>query len=315
MATWQDGPEYAPLEPPANFTVPDVPPLSVAERPPQPPSAPDERPQFGGPQQQLPPLATLVPDIGGERRDPHTPFEVDPDTMTQSGSAGGAWGAAHWRPPSGPPAGVPQAAGPWGPPAGPPAARPTDPLSLQSAPASMPGGLPAPGTPAWFGPGPAAPARQQPPPTLFRATPPGAIIVLAVAILWIVAPVAFVLAFILSVRARYARRRILTAFTVVGAIVFLIAGVDTVANLGNVSDFYRLLSTWTLLGSLFMIVMILILVNTELKSPRGPGGPSGPSGYQQQPLPPSGHVQPRHGQQPPHDQQRPDQQQWPPTGQ
>lgn len=311
MATWEDGPEYAPLEPPADFTVPDAPPLSVAERPPEPPPAPGDRPQFGDPQQQVPPLAALVPSIAGEQRDPQTPFQVDSDTMTQSGGAGGAWGAAHWRPPTGPPAGVPQAPGPWGPPSGAPVARPTDPMSLRSAPPTAPGGLPAPGTPAWFGPGPAAPPRQEPPPTLFRATPPGAIIVLAVAIFWIVAPVAFVVGFILSARARYARRKILTWFSVVGGVAFLIATIRTYTNYGNFGDWYRLFSTWTLIGSLVMIVMILFLVNTELKNSRGPGGPGG---YQQQPLPPSPYVQPRHGQ-PSGDQRRPDQHQWPPTGQ
>lgn len=300
MATWEDGPEYAPLEPPADFTVPDAPPLSVADRPPEPPPALGDRPQFGGPQQQVAPLATLVPSMGGEQRDPHTPFEVDSDTMTQSGGAGGAWGAAHWRPP----AGVPQSPGPWGPPTGAPVAPPTDPMSLRSAPPTPPGGLPAPGTPAWFGPGPAAPPRQEPPPTLYRATPPGAIIVLAVAIFWIVAPVAFVVGFILSARARYARRKILTWFTVVGAVAFLIATIRTVTDYGSVGDWYRLFSTWTLVGSLFMIVMILVLVNTELKNGRG-SGLGGPAGYRQQPLlpPPTG------------DQRRPDQQQWPPTGQ
>jgi len=307
MATWEDGPEYAPLEPPADFTVPDAPPLSVAERPPEAPPAPGDRPQFGVPQQQVAPLAALVPDPGGERRDPHSPFEVDSDTMTQSGSTGGAWGAAHWRPPTGPPAGVPHQAA-WGPPSGAPVTRPGEPMALRSAPASAPNGLPAPGTPGWFGPGPAAPARQQPPPTLFRATPPGAIIVLGIAIFWIVAPVAFVVAGILSARARYARNKILTAFVIVALIVFVIATVVTVVNYGGFGDWYRLACTWTLIGSLFMIVMILILVNTELKNRHGPGGPSGSGGYRQQPLPPAAYGQqpgpPRH-----------DQQQWPPTGQ
>lgn len=314
MATWEDGPEYAPLEPPAEFTVPDAPPLSVAERPPQAPMAPGERPQFGGPQAQVAPLATLVPDIGGEQRDPHTPFEVDSDTMTQSGGTGGAWGAAHWRPPTGPPAGVPQPPGPWGPPTGAPVGRPTEPMALRSAPPSAPGGLPAPGTPAWFGPGPAAPPRQQPPPSLFQATPAGAIIVLAVAIFWIIAPPAFVLAFVLSARARYARRKILTAFTIVGAVVFLIPTIAAFANFGDFGSWYRGLSTWTLLGSLVMIVLILVFANTEIKNLRG-----GPGGYHQQPMPPSyfqrpDHDHPQHDQQP-HDQQRHDHQQWPPAGQ
>lgn len=303
MATWEDGPEYAPLEPPAEFTVPDAPPLSVAEPPEEPPAAPAERPRFGEPQEPVMPLATLVPEERGERRDPRSPFEVDSDAMTQSGS-GGAWGAAHWRPPTGPPAGTQAAPGPWGPPTGSPVGRPTDPMALRSGPPASPGGLPAPGTPAWFGPGPSAPPLQQPPPTLFRATPPGAIIVLALAILWVVAPPAFLLAFILSARARYARRKILTSFAIVGAVVFLIATIDSVVNYDDLGGWYSLLSTWSLLGSLLMIVLILVLVNTEIKNQRG-----GPGGYRQQPLSPPPYSQQHH------DQQRHDQQQWPPMGQ
>ncbi|QGN33660.1 hypothetical protein [Microlunatus sp. Gsoil 973] len=302
MATWEDGPEYAPLEQPAEFTAPDAPPLSVAEPQPEPPGAPAERPQFGNPPEHVAPLATLVPDIGTQHRDPHLPFEVDSDAMTQSGG-GGAWGAAHWRPPTGPPTTGAAAPGPWGPPSGAPVAAPTDPMTLRSAPPSTPGGMPAPGTPAWFGPGPAAPSRPAPPPSLFRATPPGAIIVLALAIFWVIAPPAFLVAFVLAARARYARRRILTAFTVVGAVVLLIPTIDVFINLGDFGSWYGLLSTWSLLGSLLMIVLILTLVNTEIKNP--PGG-SGGGGYRQQPAPP-------------YLQQRPDQragdQQWPPPGQ
>lgn len=308
MATWEDGPEYAPLEPPAEFRDAGAPPLSQAAPPPQPPDAPGERPYFGEPQQQTAPLATLVPAIGGEQRDPHQPFEVDSDAMTQSGGSGGAWGAAHWRPPTGPPAGVPGPA-PWGPPAGAPVGLPTDPLTLRSAPASAPNGLPAPGTPGWFGPGPAAPAPQQPPPSVFRATPPGAIIVLAVSIFWIVAPVTFAIGFVLSARARYARRRILTAFTVTSVVVLLIATIDTVLNYGTFGDWYRLLCSWTLIGSLLMIVLILAFVSTELKTRGGTPGGGNPGGYPQIPR----DYQPRHDQ-PGHDQPGHDRQQWPPAG-
>ena len=268
MATWEDGPEYAPLEPPAEFAAPDAPPLSMADPPQQPPQAPADRPQFGIPGQDVVPLTALVPEAGSQHRDPHLPFEVDSDAMTQSGG-GGAWGAAHWRPPTGPPVGDSPQQGPWGPPSSVPVASPTDPMTLRSAPPSAPGGLPAPGTPAWFGPGPMAPARREPPPSLFRATPPGAIMILALAIFWVVAPPAFLVGFILSTRARYARRKILTAFAVVGAVVLLIPTLDVLINFGDFGSWYGLLSTWSLLGSLLMIVLILVLVNTEIKNQSG----------------------------------------------
>lgn len=127
---------------------------------------------------------------------------------------------------------------------------------------------------------------------------------LALAILWVVAPPAFLLAFILSARARYARRKILTSFAIVGAVVFLIATIDSVVNYDDLGGWYSLLSTWSLLGSLLMIVLILVLVNTEIKNQRG-----GPGGYRQQPLSPPPYSQQHH------DQQRHDQQQWPPMGQ
>ena len=97
MATWEDGPEYAPVERPAEFTRPAVAPLSVA-----PPAeqmaalAPKERPAFDDPSAPVAPLETLLPDVE-ETRDPQLPFAVVSSTMTSDS----AWGALHWGPPSG----------------------------------------------------------------------------------------------------------------------------------------------------------------------------------------------------------------------
>jgi len=303
MATWEDGPEYAPVEAPDRFTVPDVAPLDDPPPAPQLPPAPAERPQFGNPEQPVAPLATLDPERSVEGRDPTAPFEVDSGTMTEGSNRGGAWGAAHWRPPADQAPGPP---GPWGPPAGAPI-DPNAPVTLQSGPAPQVGNLPAPGTPGWFGPGPQYSAPQQPP-TLWKATPPGAIIVLILSIFFAIAPITYVVALLLSLRARYAKRQIMIAYAIVSAVLLMITIGSTLANYGDFGYWYETARGWFLIGSLLMIVLTLVFVNSELKQrygPRGGSGPGGypppggdyPSAYPQQPLPP--HNNPRPGNTPP----------------
>ena len=292
MATWEDGPEYAPADPPDEYAVPQVAPLDTAPPPEQLPAAPGERPIFGDPDQPVAALATLVPEEGGDRRDPKAPFEVDSDSMTSTNN-GGAWGAAHWRPPTGAPAGVPAGAaaastaapGLWGQPTNAFADQPSRPVQLQSGAPRSVGNLPAPGTPGWFGPGPAAPAPATRPPSLFSATPPGAIIALAVSVIYPIAPITFLIGLLLSLRARYAKQKIMIGFGVSAAAILLIATVSTIANYGDFSTWWGTLRGWSLLGSLVMIVLILVLVNTELKNrwPSGPGG-YGQGPYQQNPY-------------------------------
>lgn len=275
MATWEDGPEYAPIEAPERFTVPDVAPLDEAPPPAQLPYAPGERPQFGAPDAPVAPLATLDPEQAGEERDPNKPFDVDSGALTD-GNKGGAWGAAHWRPPSGQPVGQP---GPWGPPGAAPV-DPAAPVALQSAAAPQLGNLPTPGTPGWFGPGPTTQAQRRPP-TLWQATPPGAIIALALSITVVLSPLAFVAGMLLSLRARYAKRAIMIGYGVVGAVILLITVVSTLANYGTFGDWYASARGWCVLGSALMIVLTLVFVNNELKS--GPRGGSAPGGYPPQP--------------------------------
>ncbi len=285
MATWEDGPEYAPLQRPDRFTLPDVSPLDSAPPPPTQPEAPAERPGFGGPDLSVAPLAALVPASGEEQRDPATPFAVDSDAVTQGGT-GGAWGAAHWSPPAGPwpPAGAadvprgpaalqsfPSQPGPSQP--GPSQPGPSQPGPVQPIRSHPAGAFPAPGTPAWFGPGPVDRGNPPPPPSLWRATPPGAIIALAVSVLVWLAPFTFAAGFALSARARYARRKILTAFGVVSGFVLLIPTAGAILNYGDLSTWYASLRGWALVGSLLMIALILVMVNGELK--KGPQDPAG----------------------------------------
>ncbi|HEU5484076.1 MAG TPA: hypothetical protein VFU98_04145 [Microlunatus sp.] len=106
MATWEDGPEYAPLQRPDAFAEPDVATSGLQSPPPPPilPPAPAERPVFDDPTQPVPPLHTLVP-APPAGRDPEQPFDVVASLMTSESSA---WASAHWTGrQSGSPAGAP----------------------------------------------------------------------------------------------------------------------------------------------------------------------------------------------------------------
>lgn len=94
MATWEDGPEYAPLQRPDAFDEPTA--ATVGLESPAPPAstppAPPERPLFDGPTTPVPALETLVP-TPPAGRDPEQPFEVVASVMTTETSA---WASAHW---------------------------------------------------------------------------------------------------------------------------------------------------------------------------------------------------------------------------
>ena len=135
MATWEDGPEYAPRERPAGFAAPEIAALDVA--PPRQElsaGAPVQRPVFEQ-RHQVSPLTEHRPETGPQR-DPQQAFEIASSVMTDSSAS--AWGAAHsgftatsqpdpgWAPPSGAPAGTP--------PAGPSGALPAAPGVLQGVP-------------------------------------------------------------------------------------------------------------------------------------------------------------------------------------
>lgn len=197
MATWEDGPEYAPVERPDAFSEPtaDTVGLEAPPAPAVPPPAPVERPVFADPQQAVPQLDTLVP-VPPDQRDPSVPFDVASSVMTADTSA---WASAHWSSPGqsgpaqgptqpGPPQAGPSAPAPYAPPPGPsPAPRngtnpygpstnghtptfptpgpqfppPSQPFPNFPAPGQPTGGpFPAPGTEQWFAPGP---YQQQPP--------------------------------------------------------------------------------------------------------------------------------------------------------
>ena len=140
VATWQDGPEYAPAERPDGFAAPVAAPLDTAPAVRRPDTILIEPVGYVEPDG-VGDLAQVSPP-SHERRDPSEPFAVVSSIVSDSS----AWGSAHSH------GGGTVAA--WDP-------RQPLPTSAASAadfppPDFPPPAFPAPGTPQWFGPGEAA---------------------------------------------------------------------------------------------------------------------------------------------------------------
>ena len=264
MATWEDGPEYAPLVRPDAFTEPTISPLSSA-----PPvdqlaaAAPKERPAFADPRDAVAPLESLIPPIDAPR-DPAEPFDVVTTALT---SADSAWGAAHWARPSVPVAGSWPAA-PSGSQAspGPP---PTDPLIPAAGPAPTANGFPAPGTPAWFTP----PEVPQPVPRtsvtakhVLDAITPGVCISLAIGgFVYLLSPimlgVAFALASRMPVGREPGRRAFTTAFFVVGFVA--VVGILNIPT--SFGDWWSFVGVWSLIICWLVLIALALIVRAELQ--------------------------------------------------
>lgn len=303
MATWEDGPEYAPLERPADFALPEVRPLEIAPRVQQQASlAPVDRPVFSDPPVPVAPLATLVP-VAEDLRDPMLPFDVASATMTSDS----AWGALHWSPPSGvaaaAPAGPPPP-GSWPAPVQAPAGYPPVPAApyppTTAAPYPPTGDAapshPPPATPEWFGspaqPGPGQPNAARPgrghpnagqpvtdqPVTaqrVFAAATPGMLICLVVGgIIPVVAPVLLGIALGLSSRVSVAKPQIRRAFTIAVSVVGLFAVIGALTNQTGFGDWWSFVGRWSLAACWVMVVASVVLVYRGLKSGSGPDEPS-----------------------------------------
>ena len=290
MATWEDGPEYAPLVRPDAFNEPTTSPLSVAPAVEQPAAAaPKERPGFTEPTEPVAPLEQLVPPIDAPR-DPALPFDVVTTALT---SADSAWGSAHWARQSSP------AGGPWPPspsdpaggqwPASPsgqdasPWPVPTEPLIPAAGPPPTANGFPAPGTAAWFTPPPLPQPVSNTPVTakqVLEAVTPGVYITLAIGgLVYLISPIMLAVAFALSSRmevgAQHARRALITASFVVGF--FAVVGVlNAPASFG---DWWSSVGLWSLIICWLVLLAISLSVHSELKRraadqapPRAPWG-------------------------------------------
>ncbi|MDR1851325.1 MAG: hypothetical protein LBR21_01535 [Propionibacteriaceae bacterium] len=228
MATWEDGPEYAPLERPSGFDAAQVEPLAAHEpQTPQLPPAPENPPKWYEPVKDAKPLSEYVPESAPER-DGHQPFELATALLTTSGWEAEKLDEVDPKLPLGP---APRAysatqvlaqnAPGQAAPVAPPVFEATEqsgvyPPSREPAfPVYPPGVFPQPGTPAWFSTQ-QVPYRPPEPLTLQRvlaAATAGVLIPLALGSMVVqFSTLMFVLAFVLSSRIRYRTRAIRITF-------------------------------------------------------------------------------------------------------
>ena len=272
MATWEDGPEYAPIERPTDFADAGAAPLSMA-----PPviqmaaQAPKDRPFFDQPPAPVAPLETLVA-APPETRDPQVPFAVASSTMTSDS----AWGAVHSGPADrsaglGPAGRPPDDSDPWSrqiPPNG------TAPLVPTSAPPPD-SRFPAPGTPAWFGPGPygeqPAPPGRVSPKAVWDAAMPGLCICLAVGgLVYVLAPILYAIAFGLSGRVKVARPRVRAAFAIGSVFLGLVAVIATLTNDFGFGEWWSTVGAWSLVACWALLLTTLVLVYRALRAGEQP---------------------------------------------
>jgi hypothetical protein len=279
MATWEDGPEYAPVERPADFSVPAAAPLEVvAPEPLMLATAPVERPAFDGPAAPVPELARLEPAVTDER-DPAVPFNVVSSTVTSMDSA---WGAAHWSTPaesapatplpSAPPLAGPTAPGPATTASWPP---PTAPFPAVGGPAAPVNGFPPPGTPGWFGPGPVPVAQPAAPVSydmkaVLAATTPGLCICLGVGgLISFLAPAMLVVAYYLATRVAVAQRQVRQAAGIAIGVLALV-GVLTFLLYGAADGYWwSVLGGWARAVCWLLLGAVLALVRAALKRRAG----------------------------------------------
>lgn len=274
MASWEDGPEYAPALRPDHFAEPTGPPLP-AEPPAPPPGPPPpvERPVFDQPQAPVAPLETLIPPVE-DARDPLIPFAVVSASLTDATSA---WSATHWSPPAGPPLLTDAPPSPLGQlPPGPAVTAPV------GAPVAMPpqsSPFPAPGTTDWFRPAPppyvpATPARSGPS-AIAEALTLGVVICLAVGgIVWPLAPIALLIAFGLASRVKAGRSLVLGLFTAAVSVLLVVGVVAALLSDGFFSDWWDLVARWSQVLCWVTLVAGWIAVWRALRNSTAPSGPA-----------------------------------------
>lgn len=270
MATWEDGPEYAPRERPAGFDAPAVAPLDVAPRRLDPSAgAPVVAPEFRQEHPQ-PPLATFAPDEGPQR-DPQEAFTVASATLTEDTNA---WGAvahhhaeaqAQWAPPTGAPiaAGPPQAVPHPDAVLGPPQVDPMSPITLtqgRRGPGDAPFPPPGDQAPVAGPPAPWQPQAAPPAPVTFtvggwfQAMRPATVALLVLGgLFWVISPLCFAgaawSAWGIRRRSEWIRNAVMVGVGVLG-----VTGVLTAVMLAG-----DLAGTWQVLGQVSMVVCWLFL--------------------------------------------------------
>jgi hypothetical protein len=270
MATWEDGPEYAPIERPSEFQNPDAPPLETAPPYTQMAAwAPKYRPVFDVPEGSVVPLSTLTP-VREEPRDPQKPFAVASSTMTSDS----AWGAVHWAPPSGSPTALATTAG-WTPPAGAHHPPPDQPLGVRGGVSPTQSNFPTPGTPDWFGPGPYGHQPRQTSPVTAKAVldaaTPGLCICLVIGgLVYVVSPIVLWIALGLAGRVKVAQEEVRRAFRIGIGLLAILGILGTLIVDTGFGDWWGFLGSWGLVLCWGLLISTLVLIYRRLKADSTP---------------------------------------------
>lgn len=292
MATWRDGPEYAPVERPDAYSSPDVAPLGQTEPTPAEFEAPPERPFDYGAPDAVSPLGSLAAPVANIR-DPHEAFDVVSTPLTMLGPStppsepAAAPTPAPKEPWPAPAQGAPPVqAGPtrsaWGSIHVPVAPRPTQawvpaqPFTLPEPPTATPPTAPPnfpppalnqppfPTSGQWYPP--PVPNGRRPNPTfgeIVAAVTPGVLIALAVGMLISTLAIPLlIVAHALSSRVSYRRATIHRLFIVVESIIAFLGGFTMYATYGFADPmlWWQSASGWTQLGNFILIIVVTIVV-------------------------------------------------------
>lgn len=258
MATWEDGPEYAPLQRPEQFSAPETDPLQDAPPVPTPSAgAPLQAPGGFQPAEGSVPLTSIGPQAGPDR-DPHRAFDTVSSLMTST--SGSAWTSAHSAQQSG---------------GGPVAPDPRQPFHVGSAQppvGSIPDQpaapqFPAPGTQQWFSPDPSwSPPGVRPQTSTARQIVDGVttpvLVCLALGLIPGLSPFALVVAFALSRLGTRARRQTAIGY---GICIGVVVMVGLTAMLSNAA-FYDSIMLPANLSCLVMLIASPLLVQRHLAS-------------------------------------------------
>ncbi|MCC6496863.1 MAG: hypothetical protein IT193_11485 [Propionibacteriaceae bacterium] len=273
MASWRDGPEYAPVERPAAFVVPDGPPLPSPDAPaPVTPTAaalPEAEPTFTPPPVEQPALAALVPSAA-PGRNPHLPFEVVTATVTNAGGwSSGQAPAGRQEPGQRPPELPFNAPGP----------SLTGylpvPQTVQPSAQINPAPFPTPGTPQWFAPPPETRVPDAPPTVtigqIWNASTAGVMIPLIIGIFlpWL-SILMLAISFALSARIAYRRTAIRRAYFAAMVVIGLL-GLLSMTSTGYDSDvLFDSLASGAQLACVVLPVAVGLIVGGALRAGEPP---------------------------------------------
>lgn len=263
MATWEDGPEYAPRVRPQAFVIPEAEPLAPVQALAPAPAYPEAEPHFNPPSGDAPELAALVPSLA-PGRNPNVPFEVVTAAVT-------APGPNH----AGSPSATRSPYEPFGPPG--PSLKGYLPVQPMVDPTAQlnPAPLNAPGTQQWFAPPPPQQAPAAPPAVtigqIFTAITPAVLITFAVGALfaWL-SLFMLALAFTLSARIAYRRESVRRAFSVAFVILAAFGGVSLLTDGWNADVLFDSLASGAQLACWLLPLVVFGIVGSALRAGERP---------------------------------------------